>query len=586
MAPIETCCLMCMSAYTYFWATLETMGFTFISLLMLAGALGMFVFGMKQMSDGLQKLTGPLLRNALSNMSKNPVMGILTGFLVTSLVQSSSATTVMVVSFVNAGIVTLSESLALIMGANIGTTVTGWLLSLFGFGGNVRMIALPFIAIGVPLLFTKQAWLKAWAQALIGLALIFLGLNEMVLTLPAYADPQMGPMVLLLDTEFNFIALLLFGSVGIVLTMITQSSSAAMALTLVLAFQGWLTFEMAAAMILGENVGTTITANLAAMAGNVHAKRAARAHLILNVIGLVWMGLLLTFALRGIDLIVVALGHGSPFTDTRALPIALSIFHSGFNLLNVMLLVWFIPQLAQLVTRMQPAQGDESFHLEFIGKGIVQTAEISMHEAQKEIAKFAEIDRKGVTLIHMLINETEAEMQAELAARIQRYEEITDRIELEVDRFLTHISNAQLSEASSKRVRSLLLVVNHLETIGDIFLQMSKTVDRKSAKKLWFDQQQRDELNEMYQLVMRVMDVMTVNMEKPLRDLNIAEAAELERQVNELRMTLRTRNFKRIEKGKVKLEAGLIYNDLLSGYEKIADNALLVSEALIGMNLE
>lgn len=562
------------------------MGFTFISLLMLAGALGLFVFGMKQMSDGLQKLTGPLLRNALSNMSKNPVMGILTGFLVTSLVQSSSATTVMVVSFVNAGIVTLSESLALIMGANIGTTVTGWLLSLFGFGGNVRMIALPFIAIGVPLLFTKQAWLKAWAQALIGLALIFLGLNEMILTLPAYADPQMGPMVLLLDTEFNFIALLLFASVGIVLTMITQSSSAAMALTLVLAFQGWLTFEMAAAMILGENVGTTITANLAAMAGNVHAKRAARAHLILNVIGLFWMGLLLIFVLRGIDMMVVAMGQGSPFTDTRALPIALSIFHSGFNLLNVMLLVWFIPQLAQLVTRMQPAQGDESFHLEFIGKGIVQTAEISMHEAQKEIAKFAEIDRKGVTLIHMLINETEPEMQAELAARIQSYEEITDRIELEVDRFLTHISNAQLSEASSKRVRSLLLVVNHLETIGDIFLQMSKTVHRKSVKKLWFDQQQRDELNEMYQLVMRVMEVMTVNMEKPLRDLNIAEAAELERQVNELRMMLRTRNFKRIEKGKVKLEAGLIYNDLLSGYEKIADNALLVSEALIGMNLE
>lgn len=562
------------------------MDFTFISLLMLAGALGLLVFGMKQMSDGLQKLTGPLLRDALSNMSKSPVMGVLTGLLVTSLVQSSSATTVMVVSFVNAGIVTLSESLALIMGANIGTTVTGWLLSLFGFGGNVRMIALPFIAIGVPLLFTKQAWLKAWAQALIGLALVFLGLNEMILTLPSYADPQMGPMVRLLDTEFNFIALLLFASVGTVLTMITQSSSAAMALTLVLAFQGWLTFEMAAAMVLGENVGTTITANLAAMAGNVHAKRAARAHLILNVIGLVWMGLLLTFALRGIDLIVVALGHGSPFTDTRALPIALSIFHSGFNLLNVMLLVWFIPQLAQLVTRMQPAQGDESFHLEFIGKGIVQTAEISMHEAQKEIAKFAEIDRKGVTLIHMLINETEAEMQAELAARIQRYEEITDRIELEVDRFLTHISNAQLSEASSKRVRSLLLVVNHLETIGDIFLQMSKTLDRKSAKKLWFDQQQRDELNEMYQLVMRVMEVMTVNMEKPLRDLNITEAAELERQVNELRMTLRTRNFKRIEKGKVKLETGLIYNDLLSGYEKIADNAFLVSEALIGMNLE
>jgi len=562
------------------------MDFSLISLLTLAGALGFLIFGMKQMSDGLQKLAGPLMRRVLNGMTRSPLLGIVTGFLVTALVQSSSATTVMVVSFVNAGIVTLAESLALIMGANIGTTVTAWLLSLLGFGGNVRLLALPLIAIGVPLMFTKKPVLTSWAQALIGLALIFLGVNEMILSVPHYAAPELGPMAAILDTEFNFLALVLFASVGIILTMIAQSSSAAMALTLVMAHQGWLSFEMAAAMVLGENIGTTITANLAAIAGNVHAKRAARAHLIFNVIGLVWMGLLLSPALNGISMLMVAAGTTSPFINAASLPVALSIFHSGFNLINVLLLVWFIPQIARLVTRLQPAQGDESFHLEFIGKGIVQTAEISLHEAQKEIAKFAEIDRKGVILIHRLINETELDQQVKLAAKIQRYEEITDRIELEVDRFLTQLSTAQLSEASSQRVRSLLMVVNHLETIGDIFFQMSKSVERKSKKKLWFDQQQRDELAEIYQLAMRVMDVMTANMEKSVRELNIAEAAELEKQVNDLRHRLRTKNFKRIEKGKVKLEAGLIYNDLVSGYEKICDNALLVSEALTGMNLE
>lgn len=562
------------------------MEFTLLSLLMLAGSLGLLIFGMKQMSDGLQKLAGPLLRRVLENMTRSPALGIMAGFLVTALVQSSSASTVMVVSFVNAGIVSLAESLALIMGANIGTTVTGWLLSLFGFGGGVRAVALPLVAIGVPLLFTKKPVLTSWAQALIGLALLFLGLHEMVLTVPSFPDPAHGPLSYVLDSEFNLLALTLFVLVGVMLTMIAQSSSAAMAVTLVLAHQGWLSFEVAAAMVLGENVGTTITANLAAMAGNVHAKRAARAHLIINVIGLVWMGILLHPVLRVIDGGMVALGNESPFIQAASLPVALSVFHSSFNLINVLMLMWFIPQLARLVTRLQPAKGDERFHLEFIGKGIVQTAEISMHEAQKEITKFAEIDRKGVTLIHLLINETEPEAQSDLKAQIQRYEEVTDRIELEVDRFLTQLSSAQLSEPSSKRLRSLLVVVNHLETIGDIFLQMSKSVDRKIKKKLWFDQQQRDELNEMYQLIIRVMDVMMVNMETPDRELSIVQAVELEKQVNDLRQRLRTRNFKRIEKGKVKFESGLIYNDLLSGYEKIGDNALLVSEALIGINVD
>jgi len=560
------------------------MGLTFLEFLVIAGALGLFIFGMKQMSDGLQKATGEVMRRVLGSMGQNPLIGILTGFLITALVQSSSASSVMVVSFVNAGLLSLSESIALIMGANIGTTITAWLVSLLGFHFNVSLIALPIIAIGVPLMFTSKAGLNAWAQALIGFALMFFGFSEMVRAMPDIMTLEGIPLYTV-SNNLDQLSLLLFISIGIVLTLIAQSSSAAMAFTLVLAFKGWLSFEMAAAMVLGENIGTTITANLAAMLGNVHAKRAARAHLIFNVIGVVWMLMLLPYFLSGIARLMLGLGLGSPFLSPSAIPVALSIFHSAFNLINVMLLVWFIPQITRLVTRMQPSQGDEGFHLEFIGKGLVQTAEISLHEAQKEISKFAEIDRKGVSMIRELINETDADAQQNLLKRLQRYEEITDRIELEVDRFLTQLSTAQLSDASSARVRSLLVVVNHLESVGDIFFQMSKSVERKAQKRLWFEQQQRDELNELHLLVDRAVVLMTQNIEKPVKDLDLTESILLEKQINELRHDLRTRNFKRIEKGKVKLEAGLIYNDLVSGFEKIADNALQVSEALKGVNL-
>jgi phosphate:Na+ symporter len=561
------------------------MGSSLIGLLTLAGALGLFIFGMKQMSDGLQKVAGSAMRKVLASMTGNPLLGILTGFIVTALVQSSSASSVMVVSFVNAGLLTLSESIALTMGANIGTTITAWLVSAVGFRANVAMVALPIIAIGVPLMFSSKANLNAWAQALIGFALLFLGFSAMVETVPAFAFPMENPLVYIREDGLGIMGLLLFAFVGIVLTLIAQSSSAAMALTIVFCHQGWLTLEMGAAMVLGENIGTTITANLAAISGNVHAKRAARAHLIFNVIGTIWMVMLLPLFLKGIETMMLSAGGGSPFHHSEEIPLALSIFHSTFNVLNVLLLVWFIPQIARLVTRLQPAQGDENFHLEFIGKGLVQTAEISLHEAQKEIVKFAEIDRKGVNMIHALINETEPEAQLLLMKKLQKYEEITDRIELEVDRFLTQLSTAQLSEASSQRVHSMLVVVNHLESIGDIFYQMSKSVERKSKKKLWFDQQQRDELNEMHQLVDRAVMLMIGNIERPAKDLDLTEAVDLEKQINTLRHALRAKNFKRIEKGRVKLETGLIYNDLISGFEKIGDNLFQVSEALKGNNL-
>ena len=561
------------------------MGASILAFVTLAGALGFFIFGMKQMSDGLQKITGTAMRNVLANMTGNPFMGILTGFLVIALVQSSSASTLMVVSFVNAGLVTLAESIALIMGANIGTTITAWMVATIGFHDNVAAFALPIIAIGVPLMFSSKPSHNAWAQAIIGFSLLFLGFHEMVKAIPEFATLNSELLPNLMKHDLGFISTVAFIFAGIIIALVTQSSSAAIALTVVLSFKGWLSFEVGAAMILGENMGTSITANYAVLSANVHAKRAALAHLSINLFGVVWMALMLPFALAAIDWIMVRIGQGSPNLLANQTPIALAIFHSAFNVINVGLLVGLIPYIATLVTKLQPAKGDETFHLEFIGKGLVQTAEISLHEAQKEISKFAEIDRKGVAMIRELINETEAEAQQILVKRLQRYEEITDRIELEVDRFLTQLSSAQLSDASSQRVRSLLVAVNHLESIGDIFFQMSKSVERKAQKKLWFEQQQREELNELHALVDRAVVIMMQNIEKPVKDLDLTEAIQLEKQINEFRHAVRTRNFKRIEKGKVKLETGLIYNDLVSGFEKIADNVLHVSEALKGVDL-
>lgn len=568
------------------------MKFGFVEVLQLIGALGFFIYGMKIMSDGIQKVAGSKMREILEAMTSNRVFGLITGFLVTALVQSSSATTVMIVSFVNAGLLSLVESIGVIMGANIGTTVTAWLISILGFKVKISALALPIIAIGFPMLFSSRPRLNSWAQVLIGFALLFMGLDELKHAVPDLkSNPQMLSF-LQHYADLGYLSTFIFIIVGTVLTLVVQSSSAAMALTLVMCNEGWIPYELAAAMVLGENIGTTITANLAALVGNVHAKRAAAAHFIFNVFGVTWMFVAFPFFLKGISYYMGNFMNMYPSAESanynpEHIPIALSIFHTSFNLLNVFLLIWFVPFIAKTVIRIIPSKGDdEDFSLEFIGRGLVKTPDLSLVEVENEILKFAQLNRKGVQKISDLIEETEYRAQQKLIKKIKEYEDHTDLIELKVGEFLMELAKLEISDAGSARIQSFLSVVNHMESIGDVYYQMSRTVEQKIEKKVWFEESHRVDLREMRDLVFESMKLMRATIRLDPSKIDLTQAIALEKSINEKRDFLRAKNFKRVEKRKTSLEAGLIYMDLLSGYEKIADHVIHVSQALRGDHLD
>ena len=573
-------------------AKFTTMAFGFVDFLQLIGALGFFIYGMKVMSDGIQKVAGSKMRDILAAMTSNRFFGLITGFLVTALVQSSSATTVMIVSFVNAGLLSLVESIGVIMGANIGTTVTAWLISILGFKVKISALALPIIAVGFPMLFSSRDKINSWAHVLIGFALLFMGLDELKHSVPDLkSNPQMLSF-LQHYADMGYLSTFIFIIVGTVLTLIVQSSSAAMALTLVMCNEGWIPFELAAAMVLGENIGTTITANLAALVGNVHAKRAAGAHFIFNVFGVIWMFIVFPFFLKGIAFYMgnymnMFPSQTSNMYNPEHIPIALSIFHTSFNLMNVALLIWFVPVIARTVIRVIPSKGDdEDFRLEFIGRGLVKTPDLSLAEAENEIVKFAKINRKGVQKISDLIEETENREQQKLMKKIKEYEDHTDLIEVKVAEFLMELSKLELSDEGSRRVQSFLAVINHMESIGDIYYQMSRSVQQKIEKRIWFDESHRKDLREMRDLVFKGMDLMNIALRQRPDQINIEEAIQVEKTINSKRDKFKARNFKRIEKGKTNLDAGLIYMDLVSGYEKIADHVVHISEVLRGDHLD
>ena len=469
------------------------MDFGIFELLKLIGALGFFIYGMKVMSDGLQKAGGSKMRQILGGMTSNRYFGVLTGFLITALLQSSSATTVMTVSFVNAGLLTLVESAGVMMGANIGTTITAWIISILGFKVKMSAIALPIIAFGMPMMFARKTKTKNWGEFLVGFALLFIGLSELKNAVP---DIKNNPEVLNFLAGFadiSFLSRLMFVGVGTLLTIVVQSSTAAMALTLVLCNTGVIPFEVAAAMVLGENIGTTITAELASLVGNVHAKRSARIHSMFNIVGVTWMLILMPYALDIVEYISMNyFGSISPYTavdgwgdSMSPVPIALSIFHTGFNLLNVLMLIWFVPALVRIAERTVKSQGDmdEEFHLEHIGTGLMQTAELSILEANKEVAKFGKIITKLFGFIPELLKEKEEKKSRVLMERIRKYEDITDRMEVEIADYLAKVSQGELSESASIKVRSMISMINDMERIGDICYQMSISVERKNEQK-------------------------------------------------------------------------------------------------------
>jgi phosphate:Na+ symporter len=560
------------------------MDFGFWDVLTIIGALCFFVYGMKMMSDGIQRAAGSQLRNILRTMTKNRFLGVGTGFLTTALVQSSSATTVMTVSFVNAGLLTLVESAGIMMGANIGTTITGWIVSILGFKIKLSAYSIPLFAVGVPMLFSNRTKLKYWGEFIIGFAILFLGLTYLKGAVP---DLKGNPQVLdfLANfTQWGIFSRLLFVAIGTLVTIVVQSSSAAMAITLTMCAQGWLPFEVAAAMILGENIGTTITAELASLVGNTNAKRSARIHSMFNIIGVSWMVVILPWFLPILSNIATTyFGFADPY-QANGMPIGLSAFHTAFNLLNVMIMVGFVNTLVKVAIWSVPDkdEDEDDYRLKFISAGI-RTPELATVELQKETAHFGEVVSRMSEFTASLINETDARQQKKVYKKIRKYEKITDRMEIEITEYITKLSNQEITPRTSLKLRSILNICNDMERIGDIYFQISKAIEQKNENKLYFLPEQRNNLNEMVKLVDKAFAEMNKNLNQDHYDkVDIEKAMGIEKAINKYRNKLRNENQALMGSEGYVIESAMIYNNIFSSLERIGDHIINVNEAIAG----
>lgn len=545
------------------------------------------------MSEGIQKVAGSKLKDILKAMTSNRVAGVGTGFLTTSVIQSSSATTVMVVSFVNAGLLSLRQAIGVIMGANIGTTMTAWILVFIGFKFKLSEYALPLIALGVPMLFSGKAKWRNLGEFIVGFALLFMGLEALKESVGALDLENNASFIQWVADmgQYGFFSTLLFVLIGTVLTVVVQSSSAAMALTLVFINDGGLPYEAAAAIILGENIGTTITANLAALVGNVHAKRAARAHFIFNVFGVVWMlAIFGWFTDQMLDLFeyIRTQSWGKSLVSgndpQEYYRYALALFHTVFNIINTLILIWFVKYIEKVVMKMvKRKEDDESFHLEFIGSGALRTPELSLLEARKEIAKFGKITSRLSGFVRKLMVEHNDKDRAYLMKKIKHYEEITDRVEVEVSNYLAKVSEGDLTESSSIKVRGMLSIVNDLERIGDVFYQISLILDKKNQEKRYFTPEQRQNILDLFALLEEAFSLMRDNLNVEIEGVNLEGAKEIESRINAKRNQMRDEHLINMETGVYGVHSGMIYSEIFSLIEKVGDHIINVSEAAKGL---
>ncbi len=567
----------------------------------LLGALGMFLYGMNLMSSGLQKAAGDRLRNFLSAMTSNPFKGVLTGLGITSVIQSSSATTVMVVSFVNAGLLTLAQAISVIMGANIGTTVTAWLVSWLGFKADISIFAVPLMALGFVLSISKKSQRRNIAELIVGFSLLFLGLSLMKNSVP---DLSETPEVLSFIQGWQghgFGSVLLFLALGTVLTLVLQSSSATMALTIMMLNFGWIRFDMACAMVLGENIGTTITANIAAAVGNPSAKRAALAHTVFNVFGVIWALILFPYFLKLVGFItagifglpnpsgetfaVVAGAEGAQSDTQTAALYGLSMLHTLFNTINTLILIWFIPLIEKIVCMVikdSKNKEDDAYRLKYINAGPLATPELAIEQAFKEIGHFARISRNGLGYIREAVNETDPDKFEEYRAKLVKYEEISDRIEYEIATFLNDVSAGEISESTSIKIKAMYKIIGELESLGDSGESISRILSRRNIHKKTFDAETVRRLNSLINLVDSAYEAMITNLTlaDEARLEEISNAYDSEDRINNMRNNLRDEEIESIENGRKNYQTSVYYLDIVNELEKMGDFMINVSQDL------
>ncbi len=562
------------------------MNYSFLDFLSLIGAVGLFLYGMKIMSEGLQKTAGDRMRSIMSAMTKNRFAGLFTGIFITALIQSSSASTVMVVSFVNAGLMSLADSMAVIMGANVGTTFTAWIISIFGGQVNVNAFILPLIGIAVPFLFSKKSTHKSISEFLLGFAFLFLGLQLISQNVPELDANALEFLAHYAD--MGFLSVALFVLVGIVITMIIQSSAATFAIVMIMCGKGWITFDMGCAMVLGSNIGTTITPILASLGANSAAKKAALGHLLFNCFGTVWALALIYPLISSVASITRSLGPGDPTAvgaTAAAMSFGLSVFHTVFNMVNVMIMIWFTELFVRICNFLiKPKHKDEDeFQLKYISRGILNASELNIAQAQREIELYAERVNRMFGMVRTLEHEKpDTEEFNKLFSRIGKYESIADRMEIEIANYLNCVVDGRLSYEGKLRISSMLSIVSEIESIADSCNNLARTMVRQHQAKIEFNKIVSDNIDTMFKYVAEALENMIIL----LRDIENADEKHImnsynkEREINNYRNAIRSENVDNINNKVYPYEEGIYYMDIICESERLCDYVVNVVDCV------
>ena len=558
------------------------MDYSFFDFLRLIGSLGLFLYGMKIMSEGLQKFAGDSLRRILTAMTTNRVTGVLTGVLITALIQSSSATTVMVVSFVNAGLLTLTQSIGVIMGANIGTTVTAWLSSALGFKVDIAAFSLPLLAFGIPLLFSGKSSRKSVGEFIFGFSFLFMGLQALKANAPDLgANPEMLAFVQNY-ADMGFFSIILFLFIGAILTMIVQASAATMAITLIMCANGWIDYQLGVALVLGENIGTTITANLAALTGNTQARRAALAHLAFNIFGVIWVLILFYPFTNAVSWFVTNVMRISD--PSVAVSFKLAAFHTAFNISNTFVMIWFVGLIEKTVCFLIKGKKDEDeeYRLRYITGGMLSTAELSILQARKEITLFAERTGRMLDMVKALFYEKNEDAFLKTYSRVEKYESISDRMEIEIANYLTCVAEGRLSSEGKEEIRIMLRAVSEIESIADSCNNMARSIKRRNEFKSIFTDEQNHNVDQMLALTEKALHRMIEILKKSelVRD-DVNPSYNIENEINNYRNQLKIHNVEDINNKKYQYQDGVYYMDIIGEAEKLGDYVLNVVQAVI-----